>query len=75
MILQQMAKVTQARRTVDQARAIRLGMAIDKDYQKGMAAANTEITRIATGRTKEEEFAQNRLALRGIFGVKGKQNG
>lgn len=72
VLLQGMAKVTRLRREVDQAQAIRVGMATEKDYLKVMSATNKEIIRTSTGQTKEDEYAQNRLALRGLFGVKGK---
>ena len=67
-----MARVTRLRREVDQAQAIRLGMATKKDYLRIMASTNRKINQLATGRTKKDEYMQNRRDLRALFGVKEK---
>jgi len=47
-------------------------MATKKDYLRIMASTNRKINQLATGRTKEDEYMQNRRDLRALFGVKEK---
>ena len=85
-LLLKMVEVTKLRHNVDRFKShidlmdvIRSSMAEKGDYRKAVmrinnrvAAVDKEATRIATGRTREEEYMQNRREFRALFGVKGK---